>query len=77
MEAEVGWGASGVGKGSGWPAPAGWGRRGPRTDGPARGQVPGGLRALDSKQYSVSRSLLVLLSASTSRAGEEARDMGP
>ena len=43
----------------------------------SRGQVPGGLRALDSKQYSVSCSLLVLLSASTSRAGEEARDMGP
>ena len=34
----MGWGASGVGKGPGWSAPAGWGRRGPRTDGPPGGR---------------------------------------
>ena len=36
-EGEVRWEASGVGKGQGWAASAGWGRLGPRTDGPARG----------------------------------------
>lgn len=74
---EVGWEASGVGKGPGLAAPAGWGRVGPRTDG-----RPGGRRREDAVPRTQHSTVSLVpfsssFSASRSRAGEEARDVGP
>ena len=74
---EVGWKASRVRKGPRWAAPAGWGRLGPRTDG-----QPGGRRREDAVLRTLNSTVSLVpfsssFSASRSRAGEEARDMGP